>query len=75
MSKEELKQKIRENHFNTLVERGLNKVEAETFINLIDKLAPTNSDIEGFHRELESSIPFEGGMGFTEALTGLKSSC
>jgi hypothetical protein len=72
LSKEELDLKVKESNFKALLERGLNQKEAEQFMGLLEKITPTNSDIEGFYEEMEQSIPFEGGMGFVEALTGLK---
>jgi len=52
--------------------RGLSNEEAETFMSILNKINPTKEDIEGFDIEMGNGIPFEGGMGFTEALTGLK---
>jgi len=60
------------NQFISLLDRGLNEAEADQFLNLLAKIKPTEADLEGFDVEMESGIPFEGGMGFTEALTGLK---
>lgn len=55
-----------------LTDRGLTPLESEIFIELLEKLKATPEDIEAFYTEMEQVIPFEGGMGFTEALTGLK---
>ena len=52
--------------------RGLSEAEAEQFMQLLDKVKPTEKDLEGFDKEMAEGVPFEGGMGFTEALTGLK---
>ncbi len=56
----------------SLIERGLSEEESKTFLDLLNKIKLTDEDINGFYQEMEEGIPFEGGMGFTEALTGLK---
>mgnify|MGYP003344131537 CR=1 FL=1 len=58
----------------SLLDRGLTEDEAKQFTPLLEKLTPTQEDIDAFYREMEQGIPFEGGMCFTEALTGLKES-
>lgn len=52
--------------------RGLNEIEAKQFMELLDKVQPTEEDTKSFYKEMAEGIPFEGGMGFTEALTGMK---
>ena len=54
-----------------LIKRGLNEAEANTLYNLLKKIKLTEGDKAGFNHELEQGIPFEGGMGFSEALTAL----
>ena len=59
-------------NLKNLINRGLTPEEANTFLELLNKFKPTKDDIEGFEEEMNNAIPFEGGIGFTEALTGLK---
>jgi hypothetical protein len=61
-----------EYNVKALRERGLSADEALAFINLLNKITPTKEDTKGFYTEMDEGIPFEGGMGFTEALTGIK---
>ena len=56
----------------SLVDRGLTEAEAEQFYSLLEKVKPTAEDEAAFDHECDEAIPFEGGAGFTEALTGLK---
>lgn len=65
---------MRKYDLETLTQRGLTETEANAFLDLFEKIKPTNEDLEGFYAEMENIIPFEGGMGFSEALTGLKES-
>lgn len=58
-------------HIKILMERGLSKKEANRFMELLHVMIPTKEDTDNFYKEMEEAIPFEGGMGFTEALTGL----
>ena len=74
LNREELDAKIKETNFKSLLDRGLTEDEAKQFTTLLEKLTPTQEDIDAFYREMEQGIPFEGGMCFTEALTGLKES-
>ena len=55
----------------SLQERNLTLKEAVEFIRLLCKIKPTAEDEESYDTESEEGIPFEGGMGFTEALTAL----
>lgn len=50
--------------------------DIDLFIELLDKIKIPEDWVESFYESLEGedSIPFEGGMGFSEALTGLKES-
>jgi hypothetical protein len=65
---------MRKYNLETLTQRGLTETEANVFLDLLEKIKPTDEDLEGFYTEMENGIPFEGGMGFSEALTGLKES-
>lgn len=65
---------MRKYNLETLTQRGLTETEANVFLDLLEKINPTDEDLEGFYTEMENGIPFEGGMGFSEALTGLKES-
>lgn len=64
--------KNKEIYVKVLQERGLSKSEAETFMDLLNKINPTKEDFDSFEYEMNQGICFEGGMGFTEALAGLK---
>jgi hypothetical protein len=55
-----------------LKERGLSDEQISQFLSILDVLTPTEEDYEAFDSEMNEGIPFEGGMGFTEALTALK---
>jgi len=58
-------------YMKALQERGLSEDEARIFLNLMVKVKPTQKDEEAYTHECNEAIPFEGGMGFTEALTAL----
>ena len=55
---------------------GLEDGDIDLFIKLLDKIKIPEDWIESFYQSLEGedSIPFEGGMGFSEALVGMKES-
>lgn len=59
-------------HFADLVSRGLSETEANQFMALLNKIELTDEDVTDFNFTMNSPIPFEGGMGFTEGLTGMK---
>lgn len=60
-------------YIEELTSRGLTNNEATLFHELLKKIILTEEDIQDYETELDHSpIPFEGGMGFIEALTGLK---
>ena len=61
-----------DNNMIDLIERGLSDEEAKIFLGLLRKISLTKKDYEDFDSVMENDIPFEGGMSFTEALTGLK---
>ena len=61
-----------DNNMIDLIERGLSDEEAKIFLGLLRKISLTKKDYEAFDSVMENDIPFEGGMSFTEALTGLK---
>lgn len=65
---------MRKFNLESLMRRGLTETEANIFLDLLKKVKLTDEDLEGFYTEMENGIPFEGGMGFSEALTGLKES-
>ena len=56
---------------NCLLEFGLNKEESKVFLSLLDKMKIPKHQYDNFMNEMEEGIPFEGGMCFNEALTGL----
>lgn len=61
---------------NELIDRGLTQVEAKLFYDLLMKIKLPEDDIANFNWIIENDpIPFEAGMGFSDALTGLKISC
>ena len=53
---------------------GLSNDDIELFFKLLNKIIIPEEWIDAFYHTMEDSIPFEGGMGFSEALTGLKES-
>ena len=53
---------------------GLSNNDIELFFKLLDKIIIPEEWIDAFYRTMEDSIPFEGGMGFSEALVGVKES-
>jgi hypothetical protein len=55
---------------------GLSNNDIESFFKLLNKIIVPEEWIDAFYHTMEDeeSIPFEGGMGFSEALTGLKES-
>ena len=59
-------------YIQALMERGLSESEANEFIQLLKKITSTDEDVQHFYKEMGEPIPFEGGMFFNEALTGLK---
>jgi len=65
---------MRKFNLESLTQRGLTETEANIFLDLLKKVKLTDEDLDGFYEEMDSGIPFEGGMGFSEALTGLKES-
>lgn len=71
LTEEQLKKAQLESDLKALQVRGLTESEAQTFIDLLKKIKPTEEDTTAFDTEMEEGVPFEGGMGFTEALTGL----
>lgn len=48
--------------------------EAELFYTLSCKIKPPKEEIDAFYTEMNNGIPFEGGMGTTEAIVGLSES-
>jgi len=52
---------------------GLSTEEADTFYNLSKKICPPQNEIDSFYKNMsgEEWVPFEGGMGSTEAIVGL----
>ena len=63
---------LNDSYKENLINRGLSEAEADQFLALLDKVKSTEEDLSGFDHEMSEGIPFEGGMGFTEALTGMK---
>jgi len=49
---------------------GLDKNEADTLFNLLSKMVIPRKELEHFYNEMDEEIPFEGGMGANEAITG-----
>jgi hypothetical protein len=73
--KEFLLKKIhKENVISFLVKSNLSIEEAEIFYSLSCKIKPPIEEIDAFYREMENGIPFEGGIGTTEAIVGLTES-
>lgn len=73
--KEFLLEKInKENVITFLTKSNLSINEAELFYTLSCKIQPPQKEIESFYTEMENGIPFEGGMGTTEAIVGLTES-
>lgn len=64
----------KENVISFLIKSNLSIGEAELFYTLSCKIKPPKEEIEAFYREMDNSIPFEGGMGTTEAIVGLTES-
>lgn len=65
------KEQLRNSFEKAIIDRGLTPDESKIFMGLLDKLKPNETDMKAFEHEMCEGIPFEGGMGFTEALTGL----
>ncbi len=64
----------KENVISFLTKSNLSIGEAELFYTLSCKIKPPKEEIEAFYIEMDNSIPFEGGMGTTEAIVGLTES-
>jgi hypothetical protein len=69
-----LKEIHKENIIIFLTKSNLSIDEAELFYTLSCKIKPPEEEIDAFYKEMENSIPFEGGMGATEAIVGLTES-
>lgn len=57
-----------------LVKSNLSIGEAELFYILSCKIRPPKEEIDAFYTEMDNGIPFEGGIGTTEAIVGLTES-
>ena len=62
------------NIISFLTKSNLSIGEAELFYTLSCKIKPPKEEIESFYREMDNGMPFEGGMGTTEAIVGLSES-
>lgn len=51
---------------------GLDTTDIIALERILTKIDPPIEEIKSFDKECQDSIPFEAGMGFTEALIGLK---
>lgn len=58
--------------YQSLKQFGLDKKDAELFLSLLNKMIISEEDKKSFYNTMDSEIPFEGGMGFSEALIGLR---
>ena len=63
---------MKQHQVKKLTKSGLTQLEAEIFIALTNKIKPSQKELESFINEYESDIPFEGGIGFMEAIIGLQ---
>lgn len=64
----------KQNIISFLTKSNLSVGEAEIFYILSHKIKPPKEEIEAFYNEMNNDIPFEGGMGTTEAIVGLAES-
>lgn len=66
----------KQNIISFLIKSNLSIDEAKLFYTLSCKIKPPKEEIDAFYREMGSDIgiPFEGGMGTTEAIVGLTES-
>jgi len=64
----------KQNIISFLTKSNLSIGEAELFYTLSCKIKPPKEEIDAFYKEMDNGIPFEGGMGTTEAIVGLTES-
>ena len=58
--------------YQVLLKANLVEDEINSFISILNKIKIPEEWIDSFYNEMDNEIPFEGGIGFSEALTGLK---
>ena len=58
--------------YQVLLKANLVEDEINSFISILNKIKISEKWIDSFYNEMDNEIPFEGGIGFSEALTGLK---
>lgn len=59
------------NNRKVLNEMGLTNAETNAFLRLLNKMVLPEKYESSFNIEMEADISFEGGIGFSEALTGM----
>ncbi len=63
---------LKPHYTQMLLKWGMSSRDITSLFRIVHKFKPPEEQVNSFYKEMEQGIPFEGGMGFLEAMIGLK---